>query len=775
MTKRLTCLLTLCFCTVLISSGGFFSHAQDDSQLHIVTGDEFLRAISDLLDTLPEDADHQTLVDTLTVEWQLRGLEVETVTPEEAHDVYYDLLLSTFLWFGRDVFIQPMLQALINDEQIQLDPVEVTTTQFHDFEIEAQPRDFNADGQPEWILHVSEPDFTQGTFVVENDAGTYRFVDAPLPWFGCCFSYWSVYSGFMEEQRFEDLTGDGIPEWVLAVGGIGGNNMTHGWLIVLQWRDGELVDIAPQFTPTDFDREMTYASGAGDGYSLFPYGVEVTYGDVDANGTTEIIITQDFTDNWGCQPTETRIFTWQDELFQLDEHTWDYPDSAGCALRSAQEAMWADDYASAIPLFERSIILFDELPADEVNTDTLMLRTYAGVRLALAYSFMDRIDEAIALLSELEMPEDAFAPPDLIPIAQQSLDRNAMDLCLSLYVTFYDYFTSGTQVNRYLGVTYNVPVPVHAFGAPDNHPENAGCDAPALIDTLLNQQPFTTSDSPIEQLLNRGISPTQIISADFNEDAQDDWVVWLHPRMSPIFFASQGDEFVWSRLRLANIADDYTTFSTIELPDDAGLALVAVRYREDEPLPDGAGRVYVTCETRDGDEFDTLTFSAYVSLWRYEDMELTYSQSLPLCERLTAMDIFSENTLTAWRTIAEHGEEYDDRRLIPATYVWNSGQMLYILPEELDESSAQNPAQQEIFLRVNSLLSYDLADSLERVNTAIDNYNENYNVADYQLYYMRGVVNELLGNSEAALADYRYVYGNAPDEAWRMLAALHIA
>ena len=106
----------------------------------------------------------------------------------------------------------------------------------------------------------------------------------------------------MVEQYYGDLTGDDIPEWVVAYGGLGGNHMNHGWLYVLQWQDGELVDIAPSLPPADnFDELMMYEAPAGGGSPLFPYGVSVDIQDVDNNNTTEIIIYHDYRDTWNCE------------------------------------------------------------------------------------------------------------------------------------------------------------------------------------------------------------------------------------------------------------------------------------------------------------------------------------------------------------------------------------------------------------------------------------------------------------------------------------------
>lgn len=133
--------------------------------------------------------------------------------------------------------------------------------------------------------------------VLTHDGQNYRVVASPLPYYGSGFGYTSINSGFMEEQLFDDLNADGLPEWVLASGGYGANNMSAGHLYVLRWQNGELVNVASRSSYPD---GMGYDAPAGGGSPLFPYGVSLRFVDDDGDDKREIIIQQNQSDNWDC-------------------------------------------------------------------------------------------------------------------------------------------------------------------------------------------------------------------------------------------------------------------------------------------------------------------------------------------------------------------------------------------------------------------------------------------------------------------------------------------
>lgn len=492
----------------------FAVDAQDEQmeyRLRTPTANEYLVAIPEIMEIgnteveLPEygtpfnGALFQAMVDEIFYRYS----QLWHANTELLYEAYQTFLMGNSVWYERDIWSQVIISSWLNQHNIDLNVV--GDLRFLEYQVTVTPRDFDMDGQTEWTLHVESEMFAQD-IVVKHDTDGYRVLESPLPWFGCCFPHWDTRSGFTKEMLFDDMNADGLPEWVLAFGGIGANHTSFGELYILQWRDGKLVNLAPRYENWQ-ERQikaMEYIAAAGGGQPLFPHGVSVDFRDVNNDAKIEVIIDQEYTDNWECDVSDSRIFAWDAKVqeYRLSDHIREYADSAGCALRSAQAAMWERNYEAAIPLFERSMALSEEKSTEENVTQWEMefvraKEVYAKVRLALAYSFVGRNEDAAELLKRLEAPKDYPPINELVTAAQTAYakSKNTYDLCLTMYEIFGNYIKNDPLGLSDWGTTTEYIVPMVSVTALPSYAHAAGCDI-NQFEEVPTPTPYPTFPAP---------------------------------------------------------------------------------------------------------------------------------------------------------------------------------------------------------------------------------------------------------------------------------------
>ncbi len=662
-------------------------------------------------------------------------------------------------WYDYDHFAQAIIVSWLNQHQPDLNAV--STLEIFEFEVTVIPRDFNGDGQNEWFLQV-ESDMYRQYLVIARVEGAYSLVESPLEWFTDGTAYWMPQAGFMKELFFGDMTGDGLPEWVLALGGVGANQTSVGWLYVLHWQDGRLVDLAPHDDSlTDRNQEMSYSAPAGGGSAgvLYPHGVSVSLEDTDHNGTVEVLIRQEQFDNWGCTWTSYRTFAYNESHFGLTKSERDYDEVQGCEIRAAEEALWEYDLTSAIQHYERALTLE---PTDEYFFgDPEELAGYAHARLAVAYALAGRREEAARTLATLPTRDNYSPTLNAFIAAVESHLGDLMQVCLAAYTAF--TFECPPETDACLGSPVNAKVGEtventgYDFGGPWNtfpDPSRAGCD----IGVTLNM-----SASPAAQLEAAGVTINQTRQLDLDGDGHDEWLIWfVSPDPKPLFLAVEGDHYYVSRPDLS-YPDEYTRFERLVLPDNAGNALVQIYFDDETPLaerdyePEPSSGPQVECLDREGNHVP-LPESAwgYVQIWRFEDHELHLRQHVTLCEALTFNDIFPAGTseMRGWA-----GEPF----LKYTVFEWNEEQERYTL--ELQP-------QQKLTLRSfqERFVGQQYQELLALPEPSPINFTEQEQLA---VSYYRALSLEALNRPDEALAEYITIYEHGP-ESWKILAALHL-
>jgi hypothetical protein len=326
---------------------------------------------AEFLEAYPFRYDREDLYDrsdlSVPLEWLLFYAKPQ-LDPELAA-----LALFQYGYDQRLVFMQAWVESLIWHEWLPLREDEVTTygygydarlyypyaTYDDKFTITATPRDFDGDGQPEWLVKA-ESWMTDAWVVIARDGDGYRTVKTPPLWHGCCFIDLHVSSvNWMHEVSFEDLTGDGRPEWAIQVSAWDGseNAQEYGQLMILQWQDGELVHLrAPGMLYDEalsYQLDPTYSNGRPYWDMVLPNPrLQFSFEDVNHDGIQELLRQEEMSNWWGCIWVNRQRLDLIDGSYRSVASRDDYVTARGCAFTSAEEAMWAGDFSLAAQWYE---------------------------------------------------------------------------------------------------------------------------------------------------------------------------------------------------------------------------------------------------------------------------------------------------------------------------------------------------------------------------------------------------------------------------------------
>lgn len=750
-------------------------------QIHDVSANDYLSAAPTVLEKWKME-EHQEQLLPQIIDREIRQNSYwETGAYLQLYQAYSAINFSILL-YNRDEWNHAIIQAWLDQEQPELRNKSRFT--FESYVINVIPRDFNADGQNEWLLHVAEDTntFQQYMVVQSTPTGGYRIVPAPIPWSGLGFHYSMNPSGEIEIFRFQDINEDELPEWVFGFGGMGANHLTYGGLHVLAWRDNALVNLVPK---VELGEGLTYLAPAGGGASF--YHPDLTWGikNLDGDSAQEIRKQQKYKDNWGCVSHETTIFKWNADQDQYAQTAQDYEleiPSIGCSVRLGQISMWDKDYRSAIRHFEEALALYHTDGASVYRLEGIQ---YVRLRLALAYALLGDNTHAERIMADIRKEQPAS---DLIRgiIGAASSRPVSPGLCVALYNTFAksDPWKTGT----YWGAVENLVVPLSSVGAPSPDARRAGCDAPGLLNQALATHVFTTFALPVEQLDGLGILSSYQLSFDLNSDGHQEWLVWPDVEgVQPIFFAPSGNSFVVTRpdILRPGIELDYSDARVLSdikplTQSEEGQVLATIfEYK----VPDGMGywneatrQVYTslssyTCADRTSTE-------GSLRLWRLGGTALERFFEMRVCDETTLADIFPDNQIA--KQFSGWAPQYSEStHWVGSVYRWDDEASTYLsasvspIPIPSEETSSTQPL---IYSAVLNIYNDNKPDaSIADFNKAIAELPENIDVEwILAARYWRAYLLHQAGHDREALEDYLWIIQAAPQSAWSSLASLHL-
>jgi len=754
--------------SILILMIGFVSHgfAQDGPdeiyQFRRPGISEYLDGVSALLDveaTQPDgiSRDLMLALDQEIEQFYGDGLaEADTATIYHVFEKLYD-------WDGgslnRRQWISALVRSWLIENQIDLSQTPAITVEALELTLAVEPFDFNVDGQPEFIINVAWRELAYSDILILDDE--LNRIPIAVPWLGCCYPYTSIHTGGLETERREDINADGLPEWVLVRGGVGGNHLNTGYLIILAWRAGQLVDLAHVGERVSGPNTLSFEESAAGNQDALTGTVHWEFEDVDGDAALEVIQTQDFFDNWDCHLQEARIFDWSDaeDRYVMDARHYDYDDTPGCQIRFAQQAMWDGDWGTAIGDFERALAL-DTAAEDAYWSEHLA--TYAQARLAIAYALAGRRQDAASLLDRLS------ADPFARVLKDAFSDQNTYSLCAAAF----DYFDRLQPWDEaaYYGATRDIVVPTMGSSAPTLDPARAGCDVRALLEDSTHFDP-TVDDTLDAYLAGQGIPVAQQMAFDLNNDGYDEWLVIPEgPVRLALFYARYCRGACLYRgtvLDMRSPEERTVEISTHPLPD--GQQALAVYYfdwtlRE---LQENWWRYDMPSYGCATDDQVQRAGRGYTRLYRLDDGAIDLILDSPLCLNDDLETLFSADSwqFNGWYVIGDEG--------YPANYAWNDALNAYVIASvEMPEAQASTQSNEGLYAAyaASSRGNYDEEIRiLERMALSNEATASEIDIARYLL----GMLYEQRGRLDEALTQYTIVFEAAPDSAWGQLARLH--
>ncbi|MCC6615121.1 MAG: hypothetical protein IT320_16710 [Anaerolineae bacterium] len=786
--------------------------AQDVTAYHLRTpsADEYVTRIAEIAG---QQADQEvwptrTLYPNLTnaLFWRFPDLSA----------VDYEQILATYDAMGigqdgtfwkRGQWVEAILAAWLRQTQPDLRGSSELT--FADFRIGVTPRDFDGDGQDEFVLDVIKGERTDrydcryqadyvNYLVVQYTGSGYEFVESPLPWegYGTDSAVTNFGEGGQVDYGFEDINADGLPEWLVLRGGetFGGPGMGYentGRLYVLGWRDGRLVDLAATGNEREYPYSITaYGEDAGVCQGAVPRDITWEFSNLDGDASQEILQHQVYLDNWRCLARHTRILDWdgaQDRYVQIDERH-DFPeDSQNCARRQAEEAMWTGDYERALERYERALNLPPFIDPDETDVEgdelwrhyardrRLTYDEYHIARMALAYQLTGQPEKAHEILDPLRDQAFTYEPVRYLVEALAAAQDTPMGACMAAYTSAATHFDSDSGYYL-LGETQEQYYDTYVRYSP----ARVGCDVASLIAAELQTRSFTADRSPEDYVNDFGVGARRAIHADLNGDGREEWLIWPQVMLAPFFFTL--DETGTYAVTTPAI-DPFGRADKIylwPLPDDAGIAVAYLQSARARTFPEPWACLYdSTCGIGgSGAECSPDGYMA-LTMWRMEgDVLVTMLYDEDVCVTDFAA-LFPGGEASA--TIDGGAFNWSDGRSTPLRYEWDSESQTFARFDALAESTATPtpiPTPEPQYWSVNQALAAgDYAAALTLLDDSIA-YEQSADLDRPDLLYAyrfhRAFILEAIGRPDEALAEYIALYENAPDSAWGSMAALHL-
>lgn len=749
--KLILCLLLLFLFATTIS-------AQMTPSLVEPSAEEYLSTVVELyrdLDTPFSEKRDLSAIAQLEVGYRY---DVDTFSYSELRDLTV-LLNQNAHWYNpffddADGTHFALSMAYIQDNDISLDAHE--TLSFDEYLLNITPIDFSGDGQSEYLIDMTWYEYSHRAYwiVEETDTG-YQRVKTPQLWFNEACNFREVCGGGATIVSLDDINADGGAELVLAVGGYCGYGFCAGHLSVLGWQNSEIVNLVYN-DPNVI--ELAWTSGAYSGgvrSPILPPDSEWTIDNVDDDPELEILEERYFTDNHACRVLQEQRFDWDGTNYIGNQQTETLDDSLGCSLRASFQAMDKNRYADAIGYYQRVIELTE-------NTDDgyeQEVHQFAQIRIAIANALLENVDIAKEQIEALR--QDSALSQELgwiIEATQSYLDNpNPFSVCFDVQsslsgdttISPFSYFSDYAGLDD-LGRTAN-------YAAGRSSPEKSGCDAVGYLSYRLSQEGLAINQSPIPIIESLGLTVSDSITLDTNQDNIDDWFIWIEELDNQGFLFVSDENSYEIRTFNYQLPTENTEYAVRLLPDGTQ-TLVIIQY----PILD----TLCTAEAQSG----TLTIFESIN-----DGVPSYTRrSFSLCEMLTLDDFdFTAGSLDVWSSEFE-----------PVSANWTG----------TDYSYRSSPTRQQR-IEERGVFSCGITglyfcgfneENPESAIQIIDTYNSDPETASIDaepslfypnitiaMAYRRALALEQLGRDDEALVAYQEL--SASDTIWGRMAELHLA
>jgi tetratricopeptide (TPR) repeat protein len=755
---------------LLVLSGLSIVQAQDNEaeyRLREPSAKDYLSALSPILEQLKgetstdENGFNTDYFAMLGVTWK----EIQTKYPDW-NNVSYEILADAAPYFRINTsdylsdhhWEVALIWASLQENKSLLS----TQTQFqiHNYSFDVSKIDFNGDGVDELLLTIHAVDDSYKDYwVLEKDSSNpfgYRRIQTPELWSSTNCSFRLVCGGAAQVLELRDLNADGLPEWAIAEGSYCGYGECGGNLLVLGWRNNEIVEIAQ--TKDFWDLGWTSESGGGKSPLLPPDG-SWTFKNIDPDSALELIQQIPFTDNRGCQIVDNRIFDWssQTQMYVRSKINRTYADDTACSLRLGHEAMGNGDYQNAVTAYERAETLFDKQKTlDDYDREA---KQYAQIRLMLAYALANRSEDALNVQESLE---NQNSQPDIMESLLNAVkvyhtQADQIDLCKAINAAVGEYVQFNTDYNfSTFATTDDVSARGMQYGGGNFDPGSSGCDLGVLLRQMGEKAVLDTSTSFEKQLTGAGWRIIASFKADLNHDGITDGLIWTEESEYTLAYMSTEQGYRAS-LVFVSKPDTKTQLIVHELNTDENPLLIAMSY-------DQADEGYNFCgHTPPVGELN-------ISQWNGETFR--YVANPVLCEQRTLQQLFPKpDLLQAWRFISN--------KIFEATYTWNSTKHSFDISSDANFiPDFRDFNQYECFGQPYLYCGFqydDAAIEAAILRQVLDHSDKDMSKTFLTaVHYSYALALEVLNRPDEALAEYITIYKNAPESAWGKLAALHL-
>jgi tetratricopeptide (TPR) repeat protein len=751
--KQISVLL-LCFLLMSVST---FVEAQQVASLRAPSVEEYLAALPQI-SSQSEDDPYIRLVTYLELVKRYPDFAEQPFDAlQEIARIYrlsYSFPVSAFADNNnQNTWNTWLIDAWLRENGEQLETAD--HLQFGDFDVQVTRADLSGDGESEYLLYILEQypasfeDLMSENYIAywvlqrdKSSATGYRWVETPLSWFReRRYSDGGINSGNLFTYAVQDVSGDGVLDWVvISAGFAGGGFGTCRTLGVLSWQDGALGDLVE--TPLRYCRSTVESS-------LDEPLLNVEY----SLSSQEISQTYRTGDTWRCGWEETERYQWDGERFIPMSMERRYDETFNCAVKAAEAAMWDGDIETAVEFYEQGqLLLDDELDnASSADTEAEELRQYAAARLSIAYAMLGREADARAVINELTMRQPASDMMRQLINHLSEPDR-AIDVCLAAYQVFEELTAESFDYDLPTKLTVGFVNEHYSFARArliPPPPADAGCDVAEALNRLLEAEP---SADPLETLSEIPIS--EVLTDDLNADDRTDWLIRIRD-VEPLFMVeSQPQEYQVQETLLSP-----AEYSLLTMPDDSN----AVLQIQTEGLfgygcPNNESvRIGVYYQA-----FDNPNFSSIVCADDFDP-----SQLLPFGDGREL-----------------HLPHRDDAgTLTTDIYQWDAEQAEYMHSNGVRPD--QNIPQADLAFQCGPSGTqfcpfYQSTESEEQVLAMLDEVLTTYPELSSDtafvnaVRYRRALALEALNRPDEALAAYLELYETDPDTAWGQLAALHL-
>lgn len=599
--------------------------------------------------------------------------------------------------------------------------------------------DLDGDGRDEWLLDLRQQRFMGYLIVQRRLDGLYRRVDHPIPFRDTRpiplrpegEAYWDIQpnagqAALIVHYRFDNNSYENVS--------------TEGRYYILVWRDGALVDVGAE--------ELSYREQSP----------TLQWQWVD----DELHQTRKFTDNWDCEWLEKTVYSWDGSQLAVSSVEADFPDTYACAVRSAENAMFAGDYASAASHYERVLTAFEP-----PNSSWSVSTEFISIRWAIALLLSGQEQRGIDLLRGLSTSQEPPRYAELLDALRDGYDpaRPTLSVCVAAFRFFFVepyYFWEETSIDA--GRTEdNILYGRGMYQPPRPSADRVGCPVFALVESLITQHRFTVDATPVQQLAALDVPWFLVFYEDRDQDGLDEWFIWLDlPVVRSVYFVPNGETYHVSFDELYPPAESfyhltrYSVLLPIHLPDGES-AILGVRYSPDGQPPGEPG----TCPAW-----------GEAQIWRLSSDGIESIYGGQVCERVSATALVDDPTNATQVT----GWIFPQLDYIRVESVWDKTSGRYILPAEIEVLFHREVAPDYYYVSLGRLLS-------ERDDSAILDYHQqaldaSTDPADPILLrwrYAATLTFEAIGQLDQALAQYVTLKETAPDSLWGRLAALRLA